>query len=79
MEDALKRLDKLTHEEAWMAIAENLRVTQVVDERVKRVMEQVLAVDGRVAGVDDRLANVNDKVTEVVHGVYKSFSVLRNV
>ena len=55
MEDALKRLDKLTHEEARMAIAENLRATHAVDERVE--------------GVDDRLANVNDKVEEVIHGV----------
>ena len=78
MEDALKRLDKLTHEEARMAIVENLRATHAVDERVRGVTEQVLAVDDRVAGVDDRLANVNDKVTEVIHSVCKSFSVLRN-
>jgi hypothetical protein len=93
MEDALKRLEKLTHEEARMAIAENLRATHAVDERVTGVTEQVLVVDDRVAGVNDRLANVddrvanvddkvanvNDKVTEVIHGVCKSFSVLRNI
>jgi len=86
MEDALKRLDKLTHEEARMAIAENLRTTHTVDERVRGVTEQVLAVDNRVAGVDDKLAsvddrvaNVNEKVTEVIHGVCKSSSVQRNV
>ena len=66
---SLKRLDKLTHEEARMAIAENLRATHAVDERVRGVTEQVLAVDDRVAGVDDRLANVNDKVEEVIHGM----------
>jgi tetrahydromethanopterin S-methyltransferase subunit G len=86
MEDALKRLDNLTHEEARMAIAENLRATHAVDERVKEVSEQVLAVDDRVASVgdrlanvDDRVANVNDKVTEVIHGVCKSSSVLRKL
>ena len=86
MEDALKRLDNLTHEETRMAIAENLRATHAVDERVRGVTEQVLAVDDkmariddRVAGVDDRLANVNDKVTEVIHGVCQSTSVLRSV
>ena len=80
MEDALKRLDKFTHEEARMAIAENLRATHAVDERVRGVTEQVLAmddrvagVDGRLANVDDRVANLNDKVTEVIHGVFKSF------
>jgi hypothetical protein len=86
VEDALKRLDKLTDEEARMAIAETLRATHAVDERVKGVTEQVLAVDDRVAGVDgrlanvdDRVANVNDKVTEAIHGVCKSSSTLRNV
>ena len=75
MEDVLKRLDNLTQEEERMAIAENLRATHAVDERVRGVTEQVLAVDDRVAGVDDRLANVNDKVSEVIHGVCKSSSV----
>jgi tetrahydromethanopterin S-methyltransferase subunit G len=79
VEDALKRLDKLTNEEARMAIAENLRATHAVDERVMGVTEQVLAVDDRLANVDDRVANVNDKVTEVIHGVYQSFSVMGNV
>jgi hypothetical protein len=55
MEDALKRLDKLTQEEARMATAEVLRVTHTIDERV-------LAVDNRVASVDD-------KVEEVINGV----------
>ena len=67
MEDALKRLDKLTHEEARMAIAENLRATHAVDERVREVTEQVLAVD-------DRVANVSDRVAEVIHGVKIIFS-----
>ena len=76
MEDALKKLDNLTQEEARIVIAENLRVTHAVDERVRGVAEQVLAVDDRVANVDervanvdDRVANVNDKVAEVIHGV----------
>jgi hypothetical protein len=67
VEDALKRLDRLTHEEARMAIAENLRATHAVDERVKGVTEQLLAVD-------DRVANVSDRVAEVIHGVKIIFS-----
>ena len=35
MEDALKRLDKLTQEEARMAVAQNLKATHTVDERVR--------------------------------------------
>ena len=34
IEDALKRLDTLTQEEARMAIAEVLKVTQRVDDKV---------------------------------------------
>jgi hypothetical protein len=62
MEDALKKLDKLTQEEARMIIAENLRATHAVDEGVRGVTERVLFVD-------DRVANVNDKVAEVIRGV----------
>ena len=69
MEGSLKKLDKLTQEEARIIIAENLRATHTVDERVRGVAEQVVSVDERVAGVDDRVANVNDKVTEVIRGV----------
>jgi len=91
MEDALKKLDNLTKEEARMIIAENLRATHAVDERVRGVAAQVHAVGDRVANVDervanvgervanidDRVANVNDKVTEVIHGVQIIFRRLR--
>ena len=49
LEDALKRLDKLTHEEAWMGIAENLRATHTVGESVKGVADKVVAIDNGVA------------------------------
>ena len=72
MEDALRRLDKLTQEEARMAVAENLKATHTVDERVRGVANTVVAidnkvagVDGRVAGVDDRIAGVDDRVASV--------------
>ena len=51
MEDALKRLDKLTDEEARMAVAQNLKATHNVDERVIGVANAVMAADNRVAGV----------------------------
>ena len=69
MEDALKRLDKLTQEEARMAAAEILKVTRAVDKRVEGVVDMVAGVDGRVAGVDDRVASVNDRVVAVDDGV----------
>ena len=62
MEDALTKLDKLTVEEARMAVAQNLKATHNVDERVREVANMVVTVDNRVAGVDDRVAKVDDKV-----------------
>jgi hypothetical protein len=38
MEDALKKLDKLTQEEVRMATAEVLRVTHAVDDKVAEVI-----------------------------------------
>jgi hypothetical protein len=67
MEDALKRLDKLTQEEALMAVAQNLKATNTVDERVRGVANTVVAIDNRVASVDD-------KVAEVINGAQIGFS-----
>jgi hypothetical protein len=71
LEDALKRLDKLTHDEARTAIAQNLKATHTVDERMR-------GVAARVAGVDDRVARVEDTVTAVADGKQK-FSVIDTV
>jgi len=65
MEDALKRLDKLTQDEVRMAIAQNLKVTHTVDKGVKEVVDTVVAMDDRVARVDDQVASINDRVASV--------------
>jgi archaellum component FlaC len=65
IEDALKRLDKLTLEESRMAAAENLKATHAVDERVRGVADTVAVIDNRVAGVDDRVAGVDKRVAGV--------------
>jgi archaellum component FlaC len=65
MEDALKRLDKLTQEEARMAAVQNLKVTHNVDERMKGVANTVEAIDNKVARVDERVAGVDDRVAGV--------------
>ena len=65
IQDALKNLDKLTDEESRMAVAQNLKVTHNVDERVRGVTNTVVAVDNRVGGVDDRVAKVDDRVAGV--------------
>jgi hypothetical protein len=55
IEDALNRLDRLTQEEARMAAAQLLKVTNTIDNRV--------------AGVDERVANVGERVTGMVAAV----------
>ena len=69
MEDGLKRLDKLTQEEARMATSQVLKVTHTVDERVRGVADRVVDVDDRVAGVDDRVAGVDERVRTVQDNV----------
>ena len=77
IEDALKRLDKLTQEEAWMGIAQNLKATHTVGESVSEVVDKVVVIDNRVVGVGDRVVIVDDKVrafddrvAEVSRGAY---------
>ena len=62
VEDALKRLDTLTMEETRMAIAENLKVTNRVDDKVDKV-------DGKVDKVDDKVDRVGEKVGDKVDKV----------
>ena len=54
IEDALKRLDRLTQEEALMAAAQILKLTHVVDKKV--------------TGVGNKLEGVDDKLDVVVKG-----------
>ncbi|KAH9169401.1 hypothetical protein EDB89DRAFT_1908686 [Lactarius sanguifluus] len=55
LEDAVKKLDRLTQEEARMALAEVLRVTNSVRDEVE-------VVDGKVADVGDKVQRVDEKV-----------------
>jgi len=65
IEDALKRLDTLTTEEARMAIAETLNVTHRVDDKVDKVDDKVDKVDDKVDKVDDTVNRVDDTVNRV--------------
>ncbi|KAF8476586.1 hypothetical protein DFH94DRAFT_99030 [Russula ochroleuca] len=65
IEDALKRLDTLTTEEARMAIAETLNVTHRVDDKVDKVDNKVDKVDDKVDKVDDTVNRVDDTVNRV--------------
>ncbi|KAH9061872.1 hypothetical protein EDB87DRAFT_1609873 [Lactarius vividus] len=61
IEDALRRLDKLTQEEVRMATAQLLKITHGIDYKVTRI-------DDEVKGVDDKVKVVLDdgKETKVI-------------
>jgi archaellum component FlaC len=65
LEDALKKLDTLTTEEARMAIAETLKVTNRVDNKVDNVDDKIDKVDDTVNRVDDTVNRVDDTVNRV--------------
>ncbi|KAI0279592.1 hypothetical protein BGY98DRAFT_1175995, partial [Russula aff. rugulosa BPL654] len=50
IEDVLKRLDRLTQEEARMAAAQLLKITNTMNSEVREIADNVLVVDDRVAG-----------------------------
>ena len=69
LEDALKKLDRLTQEEAHLALAEMLRMTHNVRDEVKIVYGKVGRVENKVEDVGDKAGDkvegVGDKVEEV--------------
>ena len=83
IENALKRLDRLTQEESHMADAQLLKVTNTIDNRIRGLADNVLVVDNRVvavnnrmsgvdervAGVDDQVKAIDDKLVAVIDGV----------
>ena len=74
--DALKRLDRLTQEEALMASAQLLKIANAIDNEVGEIAVNVLVVDDRVAGVDERVAGVDDKLVAVIDGAQYIFYIL---
>ena len=65
IDDALKRLDRLTQEEAQMASVQLLQITNAIDSEVREIADNVLVVDNRVTGVDERVAGVDERVAGV--------------
>ena len=61
LEDALKKLDRLTQEEARIALSENLRLTHSVHGEVK-------VVEGKVEDIGDKVQCVDEKVQVVIDG-----------
>ena len=54
LEDAVKRLDNLTHEEARMALSEVLRITHSIRDEVKVVDDKVQVVIDGARGMSSR-------------------------
>ena len=65
IDDALKRLDRLTQEEARMASVQLLKITNAIDSEVGEVAGHLLIVDDRVAGVDEHVTGVDKRVARV--------------
>ena len=76
IEDALKKLDTLTMEEARMAIAETLKVTNKVDDTINKMDDKVDKVDDKVDKVDDTVNRMDDKVTVLIDGEQNMFLCL---
>ena len=57
IEDALKRLDKLTQDEASMAAAEILKLTHVVDNKVTSVQTSLINGTSSMFGTWDLSMN----------------------
>jgi hypothetical protein len=68
LEEALKKLDRLTQEEARMAHAEVLRITHSIRDGVKIVDGKVEEVGDKVGDVGDKVQCVDDKVQVVIDG-----------
>ena len=74
LESALKKLDRLTQEEARMALAEVLRITHSVRDEVKVVDDKVEDVGDKVEDVIDKMQCVDEKIQVVMNGAQCVFT-----
>ncbi|KAH9983390.1 hypothetical protein BJV74DRAFT_797437 [Russula compacta] len=66
MEDALRRLDRLTQEEARMAAAQGLKATHEVDDKVQGVDERVKGVDNKIDVIINDGEIIREEIQQVV-------------
>ena len=78
LEDSLKKLDRLTQEEARMANMEVLRITHSIRDGVNIVDGRVEEVGDKVGDVDNKVQCVDDKVQAVIDGTQGLSSQLLN-
>ncbi|KAN0141970.1 hypothetical protein V8E53_000432, partial [Lactarius tabidus] len=82
VEEALRRLDHLTQEEARMAAAEVLTIACAIDDKVKAVDDKVTDVRDKVNDVDDKVEGVDKRVQSVdakVEGINNHVQSLDNL
>jgi hypothetical protein len=75
LENALKKLDRLTQEEARLALAEVMRITHSIRDEVKVVNGKVESVENKVVDmgnkvdvVGDNVGAIDEKVQVVIEG-----------
>ena len=68
IEDRVKRLDRLTNEQARMANAQLLKVTHGVDDKLTEVGDGVKGVKGEVRVVGEKVKVVDDKLQAIIDG-----------
>ena len=66
IEDALRRLDKLTQEEVRMAVAQLLTLTHGIDDKVTRIDDEVKCVGGQVNDIGDTVRVVHNGAQFVI-------------
>ena len=72
IEDALKRLDRLTQEEALMAAAQILSLTHTVYNKVTDVGNKVTSVGNKLHDVDEKMDIVVRGASRVEHSLTRS-------
>ncbi|KAH9070974.1 hypothetical protein EDB83DRAFT_2313709 [Lactarius deliciosus] len=80
IEDKVKRLDRLTNEQARMANAQLLKVTHGVDDKLTEVGDGVKGVQGEVRVVGEKVKMVDDKLQGIIdasHATITSFEPSR--
>ena len=79
LEDSLKKLDRLTQEEARMALSEILKITHNTRDEVEVVDGKVEIVGDNVADVGDKVDDLGDKVEDIgnnIHCVHDNVQVV---
>jgi hypothetical protein len=66
IEDALARLDHLMQDEVRMAVAQDLKATHEVGDKVQCVNQKVQDVNEKLQRADDRGRNIDDKMDLVI-------------